>query len=174
MDTFDIRADLPPGTTLLEASAGTGKTWTIAALVAKQVASGEVRLDEMLVVTFTRAASQEETALSTNLEDLYPDGGFISRLALVQANGAIQQEEVELRRKDGGVLHVVQSLIGRRDETGALSSIAGYAIDDTLRKALQVQVRHAMRMEAVGRLAGGLAHDFNNLLMIIIGLSGTL
>ena len=57
--TFDIAADLPPGTTLLEASAGTGKTWTIAALVTKHVASGDVRLDEMLVVTFTRAASQE-------------------------------------------------------------------------------------------------------------------
>jgi len=59
MDTFDIAADLAPGTTLLEASAGTGKTWTIAALVTKHVATGEVRLDEMLVVTFTRAASQE-------------------------------------------------------------------------------------------------------------------
>jgi exodeoxyribonuclease V beta subunit len=58
-DTFDIAADLKPGTTLLEASAGTGKTWTIAALVAKHIASGDVRLDEMLVVTFTRAASQE-------------------------------------------------------------------------------------------------------------------
>ncbi len=57
--TFDIAADLRPGTTLLEASAGTGKTWTIAALVAKHVASGDTRLDEMLVVTFTRAASQE-------------------------------------------------------------------------------------------------------------------
>ena len=59
MDTFDIAADLSPGTTLLEASAGTGKTWTIAALVTKHVASGQVKLDEMLVVTFTRAASQE-------------------------------------------------------------------------------------------------------------------
>ncbi len=59
MDTFDIAADLSPGTTLLEASAGTGKTWTIAALVTKHIASGDVRLDEMLVVTFTRAASQE-------------------------------------------------------------------------------------------------------------------
>ena len=59
VDTFDIAADLSPGTTLLEASAGTGKTWTIAALVTKHVALGEVSLDEMLVVTFTRAASQE-------------------------------------------------------------------------------------------------------------------
>ncbi|EON25697.1 exodeoxyribonuclease V, beta subunit [Nocardioides sp. CF8] len=59
METFDITRDLEPGITLLEASAGTGKTWTIAALVTKHVAEGRVALDEMLVVTFTRAASQE-------------------------------------------------------------------------------------------------------------------
>jgi len=59
METFDITRDLEPGVTLLEASAGTGKTWTIAALVTKHVATGEFTLDEMLVVTFTRAASQE-------------------------------------------------------------------------------------------------------------------
>ncbi len=56
---FDIRDDLPTGTTLLEASAGTGKTWTIAALVTRLVAEGRARLGEMLVVTFGRAASQE-------------------------------------------------------------------------------------------------------------------
>jgi exodeoxyribonuclease V beta subunit len=56
---FDIAGPLPRGTTLLEASAGTGKTWTIAALVARYVAEGEATLDEMLVVTFGRAASQE-------------------------------------------------------------------------------------------------------------------
>lgn len=56
---FDICAPLPTGTTLLEASAGTGKTWTIAALVTRYVAEGAATLDEMLVVTFTRAASQE-------------------------------------------------------------------------------------------------------------------
>ncbi len=56
---FDITAPLPQGTTLLEASAGTGKTWTIGALVARYVAEGVARLEEMLVVTFGRAASQE-------------------------------------------------------------------------------------------------------------------
>nr|WP_218852158.1 UvrD-helicase domain-containing protein [Nocardioides panaciterrulae] len=50
---------MPTGTTLLEASAGTGKTWTIGALVARYVAEGHARLEQMLVVTFGRAASQE-------------------------------------------------------------------------------------------------------------------
>jgi two-component system, cell cycle sensor histidine kinase and response regulator CckA len=125
---------------------------------------------------FVRMFGFESTAdaLASNLEALYPAGALASRFARVAADGAIQHEEVELRRTDGRVLHVVQSLIGRFDDSGALSSVVGYALDDTPRKALQVQVRHAMRMEAVGRLAGGIAHDFNNLLMIIIGLSEAL
>ena len=57
--TFDIADDLPDGTTVLEASAGTGKTWTVGALVARYVAEGEATLDEMLLITFSRAASQE-------------------------------------------------------------------------------------------------------------------
>ena len=44
---------------LLEASAGTGKTWTIGALVTRYVVEGVARLEQMLVVTFGRAASQE-------------------------------------------------------------------------------------------------------------------
>ncbi|MDO5710368.1 MAG: UvrD-helicase domain-containing protein [Micrococcales bacterium] len=57
--TFDIADPLPTGTVLLEASAGTGKTWTIAALVTRHVAEGVATLPQMLVVTFGRAASQE-------------------------------------------------------------------------------------------------------------------
>ena len=60
MNPFDIRGPLPgTGTTLLEASAGTGKTWTIGALVTRYVVEGRVPLEEMLVVTFGRTASQE-------------------------------------------------------------------------------------------------------------------
>src|SRR5262245_46979528 len=59
MTPFDLLGDLPTGTTVLEASAGTGKTYTIAALVARYVAEGVATLDEMLVVTFSRMASQE-------------------------------------------------------------------------------------------------------------------
>ncbi len=59
MEPFDIRGPLPTGTTVLEASAGTGKTWTIGALVARYVAEDVATLDQMLIVTFGRAASQE-------------------------------------------------------------------------------------------------------------------
>lgn len=59
MRPFDIADALPTGTTLLEASAGTGKTWTIGALVTRYVAEGVVTLPELLVITFGRAASQE-------------------------------------------------------------------------------------------------------------------
>jgi exodeoxyribonuclease V beta subunit len=57
--TFDICGPLPTGTTLLEASAGTGKTYTVGALVTRYVAEGHARLDQLLVITFGRAASQE-------------------------------------------------------------------------------------------------------------------
>lgn len=59
MDVFDIRDPLPTGTLMLEASAGTGKTWTIGALVTRFIAEGAATLDELLVVTFSRAATQE-------------------------------------------------------------------------------------------------------------------
>ncbi|HEV7203445.1 MAG TPA: UvrD-helicase domain-containing protein [Jatrophihabitans sp.] len=59
MNEFDLLGPLPVGTTVLEASAGTGKTFTIAGLVTRYVAEGYARLDELLVVTFGRAATQE-------------------------------------------------------------------------------------------------------------------
>jgi exodeoxyribonuclease V beta subunit len=55
---FEIDGPLPSGVTLLEASAGTGKTFTIAALVTRYVAAG-IGLDRLLVVTFTRMATGE-------------------------------------------------------------------------------------------------------------------
>ena len=55
---FDVCGELPSGVTVLEASAGTGKTYTIASLTARYVADG-VPLDRMLLVTFTRLATGE-------------------------------------------------------------------------------------------------------------------
>ncbi len=61
MKTFDLLGPLPAPrtTTVLEASAGTGKTFTLAGLVTRYVAEGVATLDQMLLITFGRAASQE-------------------------------------------------------------------------------------------------------------------
>ncbi len=56
---FDVCGPLPEATTLLEASAGTGKTFTIAALAARYVAEGVATLPELMLVTFGREATTE-------------------------------------------------------------------------------------------------------------------
>jgi len=60
MEVFDIAGPLPGvGTTVLEASAGTGKTYAVAALATRFVAEAVAPLDDLLVITFSRAATQE-------------------------------------------------------------------------------------------------------------------
>ena len=59
MAAFDIRADLPEGTTVLEASAGTGKTYAIVGLATRFLAEGKAKIADLLLVTFSRAATQE-------------------------------------------------------------------------------------------------------------------
>ncbi|WP_137725706.1 UvrD-helicase domain-containing protein [Prescottella subtropica] len=56
---FDLFAPLPTGTTVLEASAGTGKTYAIVGLAARFVAEEGVDLAQLLLVTFSRAATKE-------------------------------------------------------------------------------------------------------------------
>ncbi len=56
---FDLAGPLPTGTSLLEASAGTGKTYTIARLVSRYLAEGVATVDRLAVVSFSEASSRE-------------------------------------------------------------------------------------------------------------------
>jgi exodeoxyribonuclease V beta subunit len=99
-DRFDLTGPLPTGLTVLEASAGTGKTYTIAGLAARYVAEG-TPLDRLLLVTFTRMATGElrervrERLVST--ERALATGTPIDEVTELLATGT--PDEVEVRRK---------------------------------------------------------------------------
>jgi PAS domain S-box-containing protein len=75
--------------------------------------------------------------------------------------------EVQWKRKDGSPIWVDLHARPVTDAAGRTLYFEGFAYDLTGRKQLEDQFRQAQKMEAVGRLAGGVAHDFNNLLTVI-------
>ncbi len=86
----------------------------------------------------------------------------------------VQPLEHRIIHKDGSVRWVRNTPVPRRDRQGRLVSYDGLIADITEEKRLEVELRHAQKMEAIGQLAGGIAHDFNNILTGIIGYGNLL
>lgn len=80
-----------------------------------------------------------------------------------------QIREYRVEARDGAYHWIQDSFKMVRDLTGKPVEIAGVWMEITDRKTLEAQLLTAQKMQAVGRLAGGVAHDFNNLLMTIMG-----
>jgi PAS domain S-box-containing protein len=79
--------------------------------------------------------------------------------------------ETVRRRKDGTEATVLLQLSPVHGPKGRIVGVATITHDVTQTRQLEEQFRQAQKMEAIGRLAGGVAHDFNNLLTIINGYS---
>jgi len=86
-------------------------------------------------------------------------------------SGDIYRSILVNRKKDGGVYYIDESISPIRDSAGEITHFVSNGRDLTDRLHLEAQLLQAQKMDAIGRLAGGVAHDFNNLLTIITSYS---
>jgi PAS domain S-box-containing protein len=93
------------------------------------------------------------------------------RTAAVHLEAGSGVQQFRWVAKDGRVIQVEARASTIHDAAGVPIGMRGVTMDISERQHLEEQFRQAQKMEAVGRLAGGVAHDFNNLLTVIIGNS---
>ncbi|MBZ5551900.1 MAG: PAS domain S-box protein [Acidobacteriia bacterium] len=120
--------------------------------------------------------TRQEALRTLNIAQLVdPESAEVARHILEQesAEGSARTQELDVIAKGGRriKLEISSRPIHHGKETIGVQVIAR---DVTERRALEEELQHSKKMEAVGRLAGGLAHDFNNILTTIAGYSNLL
>jgi PAS domain S-box-containing protein len=136
--------------------------------VAVTLLTGEVIEVNDSVVAMTGYARDELMGRSVLELGLYDDPSQRGKmLEAVQREGICRSLPLTLRRKDGRRVEIEFS--GRLIEVEGRPCLLSILRDVEEQRTLQRQLTHAQKMEAIGRLAGGVAHDFNNIMTAVMG-----
>lgn len=129
---------------------------------------------------FVRVNSSKATSLNLSVEDCLGrrERDLVSREQFktvvqaeqraIEARGPVEQIE-ERHGADGNSQWFFVTQIPILDQSGNVTAIATIERDITEHKFMELRLRQADKMQALGTLAGGVAHDFNNLLMAVLG-----
>ena len=156
MKIFDFFSFQPASRVLIEASAGTGKTYTIAGLFARFVAEGRCKADQILVVTFTKAATRE---LKARIYDRLRDCFRLLTSADSSTTDSFGKEFLNIFKDDKKALNYLREAIANFDDV-SISTIHGFCQSALNEQVLAAGVPAELDIEESDRLLKEVCEDY--------------